>query len=178
MLWNEIKEKLRHKLPVAVQHLWIEPISCRIADENRIELVCPDKFFCSWIKENYLKVIKESLGELGKSSVQIHFSVAAPLSSEQSQQLQESSDNREQLRLPAIPQAYSNIKNLHPRYTFEEFMVGESNLLAHSACQAGQLADLVAIDLTAAVRALGEITGQTASEDLVETIFGKFCIGK
>jgi chromosomal replication initiator protein len=136
MLWNEIKEKLRHKLPEAVQHLWIEPLSCRIADENRIELVCPDKFFCSWIKENYLKVIKESLGELGKSSVQIHFSVAAPLSSEQSQPLLESSDNREQLRLPAIPQAYSNIKNLHPRYTFEEFMVGESNLLAHSACQA------------------------------------------
>jgi tRNA modification GTPase len=49
---------------------------------------------------------------------------------------------------------------------------------AHSAYQAGQLADLVAIDLTAAVRALGEITGQAASEDLVETIFGKFCIGK
>jgi tRNA modification GTPase len=49
---------------------------------------------------------------------------------------------------------------------------------AHSAYEAGQLADLVAIDLTAAVRALGEITGQTASEDLVETIFSKFCIGK
>jgi tRNA modification GTPase len=49
---------------------------------------------------------------------------------------------------------------------------------AHSAYEAGQLADLVAIDLTAAVRALGEITGQTASEGLVETIFGKFCIGK
>jgi tRNA modification GTPase len=49
---------------------------------------------------------------------------------------------------------------------------------AHSAYQAGQLADLVAIDLTAAIRALGEITGQAASEDLVETIFGKFCIGK
>jgi tRNA modification GTPase len=51
-------------------------------------------------------------------------------------------------------------------------------IAAHAAHQAGQLADLVAIDLTAAVSALGEITGQTASEDLVETIFAKFCIGK
>jgi tRNA modification GTPase len=49
---------------------------------------------------------------------------------------------------------------------------------AHDAHRAGQLADLLAIDLTAAVNALGEITGQTAGEDLVETIFSSFCVGK
>ena len=49
---------------------------------------------------------------------------------------------------------------------------------AHTAYQAGQLADLVAIDLAAAVHALGEITGQTATDDLIETIFSNFCIGK
>jgi tRNA modification GTPase len=49
---------------------------------------------------------------------------------------------------------------------------------AQAAHQAGQLPDLVAIDLVAAAGALGEITGQTASEDLVETIFAKFCVGK
>jgi len=49
---------------------------------------------------------------------------------------------------------------------------------AHEAHRAGLLPDLVSIDLTAAVNALGEITGQTASEDLVETIFSNFCIGK
>ena len=136
MLWNEIKEVLRHKLPEAVQNLWIEPLSCTKADDSRIDLVCPDKFFCSWIKENYLQAIKESLDELGKSSVQIQFSVAGSSFHEQTLPLLEGSDNREQLRLPAIPQVHSNIKALHPRYTFEEFMVGESNLLAHSACQA------------------------------------------
>jgi tRNA modification GTPase len=49
---------------------------------------------------------------------------------------------------------------------------------AHRAHLAGLSADLVSIDVTAAVNALGEITGQTASEDLIETIFGSFCIGK
>lgn len=47
--------------------------------------------------------------------------------------------------------------------------------LGHST---GQLADMLAIDVMAAVNALGTITGQTASEDLLETIFGNFCIGK
>jgi tRNA modification GTPase len=49
---------------------------------------------------------------------------------------------------------------------------------ARAAHRAGVEGDLLAIDLSAAVGALGEITGQTASEDLVETIFGNFCVGK
>ncbi|MGD2206311.1 MAG: tRNA uridine-5-carboxymethylaminomethyl(34) synthesis GTPase MnmE [Anaerolineae bacterium] len=49
---------------------------------------------------------------------------------------------------------------------------------AHAAYLDGVEPELVAIDVSAAVNALGEITGQTAGEDLVETIFGSFCVGK
>jgi len=38
--------------------------------------------------------------------------------------------------------------------------------------------DFVSIDLRAAYDALGEVTGETASEDLLERIFHEFCIGK
>jgi tRNA modification GTPase len=49
---------------------------------------------------------------------------------------------------------------------------------AHQAYRAGLTADLLAIDLAAAVNALGEITGQSATEDLLSTIFSSFCVGK
>ena len=38
--------------------------------------------------------------------------------------------------------------------------------------------DFVSIDTRSAVDELGEITGETATEELLDTIFGRFCIGK
>ena len=38
--------------------------------------------------------------------------------------------------------------------------------------------DLIRVDLQEAWQALGEITGETASEEIVSTIFAKFCVGK
>jgi tRNA modification GTPase len=49
---------------------------------------------------------------------------------------------------------------------------------AYAGHQEGELADMIAIDLTAAVNAVGQITGQNASDDLLETIFDSFCVGK
>jgi tRNA modification GTPase len=38
--------------------------------------------------------------------------------------------------------------------------------------------ELVAVDLRIAVNAVGEIVGKTTTEDLLDTIFGQFCLGK
>ncbi len=49
---------------------------------------------------------------------------------------------------------------------------------AIAAYEAALSADLVSIDVRGAVESLGEITGETVTEDLLDTIFSNFCIGK
>jgi tRNA modification GTPase len=44
--------------------------------------------------------------------------------------------------------------------------------------RAGLPADFVSVDVRSALTALGEITGETASEDVISEIFDRFCIGK
>jgi tRNA modification GTPase len=38
--------------------------------------------------------------------------------------------------------------------------------------------DLVAVDLRISVKAVGEVVGKTTTEDLLDSIFSQFCIGK
>ena len=46
------------------------------------------------------------------------------------------------------------------------------------ALRTGLHLDLVAVDLRIAVNAVGEIVGKTTTEDLLDSIFSQFCIGK
>jgi len=46
------------------------------------------------------------------------------------------------------------------------------------ALRAGESLEFVALDLRIAVNAVGEIVGKTATEDLLDSIFSQFCLGK
>jgi tRNA modification GTPase len=54
----------------------------------------------------------------------------------------------------------------------------EATARSLEALRGGLTLELVALDLRIAVNAIGEIVGQTATEDLLDSIFSQFCIGK
>lgn len=54
----------------------------------------------------------------------------------------------------------------------------ESALRAAGALSQDATLELVAMDLRIAVNAVGEIVGKTSTEDLLDSIFSQFCIGK
>lgn len=49
---------------------------------------------------------------------------------------------------------------------------------AATAVEAGEPVDMAAVDIASALEALGEITGETTSEDILESLFSNFCVGK
>jgi len=55
---------------------------------------------------------------------------------------------------------------------------GEHLRAAQQALSDALPLDFVSIDLREALAALGEVTGETATDDLLERIFAEFCIGK
>lgn len=55
---------------------------------------------------------------------------------------------------------------------------GQALNQARAALAQGLSEEFVAVDLRAAVAALGEITGETVTEQVLDRIFSRFCIGK
>ena len=55
---------------------------------------------------------------------------------------------------------------------------GEAARAALAALRRQATLEIVALELRIAVNAVGEIVGKTATEDLLDSIFSQFCIGK
>jgi len=129
MLWNAIKTSLHSTLSDSEYGLWIDPLECRQQNEKTLELVGPDRFFCAWVNDRYLDLIRNTAKELGEvATVQLNVN--------ENRTPQVTSSQPGQLRLPGVVDGGVRLRSLHPAFTFEQFMVGESNLLARAACQA------------------------------------------
>lgn len=76
----------------------------------------------------------------------------------------------------AVGSAQALVSNSRQKAALES--AAEHLASAEKALAEGLADDFVTIDLTAALNCLGEITGETVTEDLLHTIFSKFCIGK
>lgn len=131
MLWEKTQEILKDTLSNAVYQLWIEPLKCVEVRDDAIYLLSPDRYFSAYVAQKFLSVIEATVRESG--SVQRKVILCED---ERAHQTMQVVSPKGQLRLPSIPENNSCIRSLHPRYTFDEFMVGDSNILAESACRA------------------------------------------
>ncbi len=128
MVWNAIKTSLSNSLPGNEYSLWINPLECREESEKSVELIAPDRFFSAFVEERYLDHMQTVAGQMGMT---IDIKVKAG-----DQRSQSKGKSSKQLRIPGAPANNSRYRSLHPAFTFEQFMVGESNMLAKSVCSA------------------------------------------
>lgn len=135
MIWNKAKDRLQEKLTKSVYELWIEPLQVQNQEASCLHLTCPDRYFGAYVRQNFLETITQKVNEIDGSVTSVK------ISDEYNHAPMLGGSKPKQLRLPALPTEGSQVRSLHPRYTFENFMVGESNILAESACRSISTSD-------------------------------------
>lgn len=132
MVWEKTKTALQDILSESIFSLWIEPITQCEKNDSTLTLSCPDRYFSAYVDQNYRDLITRTVSEIDATvrSIVIDNHTA---SSAQEQPVQ--------MRLPSLPEGKSSVRALHPRYTFSDFMVGPSNILAQSACRSMSFLD-------------------------------------
>ena len=132
MVWNKAKECLKNNLAKNIFDLWIEPLQYVELRGEQLYLSSPDRFFSAYVRRNFLQLIEQKVHDSGLESARVVFCEDARESLPAPARVNAA---RTQMRLPNVPVNKSQFRALHPRYTFDEFMVGESNILAQSACK-------------------------------------------
>jgi len=137
-LWQETLLHLEKGLNSQHFATWIRPIKFIAIDKDIVRLEVPNRFFLSWVKDNYADLIQETLSNIGAVSYRLQIEIGRP------GQENATTDNPsksspvlppEQPKMATISKSQGNF-NLNRKYTFEEFVSGSSNQFAYAAARA------------------------------------------
>lgn len=141
-LWESAKSDIRSLFPDDVFKLWFEPITCLESTPDSLVLGVPTDFAAIWIHDNYLDLIVQRLRLTAGRAISVKLRKAESAASESPNRTSaESSQGSTRLR-PVAPRRTprSDERNagtpggvLNPRNTFETFVVGNNNQMAHAA---------------------------------------------
>jgi chromosomal replication initiator protein len=135
-LWDRALDSMRERLSAENFNTWLSPVQCHAISDDTLVLKIPNRFYADWITNHYSALVLEALAEhTDNPPTAIRFEV----------------DDKLQERVPAPPPAKAQPKpkvsaraqekgpqrgpdlNLNPKYSFDKFVVGPSNQLAHAA---------------------------------------------
>jgi chromosomal replication initiator protein len=141
-LWETVKCDFKSLFPEDVFQMWFEPVVCIETTEDSITLGVPNDFAAIWIHDNYLDLISQRLRLTAGRAVNVNLQktdgtsrgpghrgadAATPVARPRSAAVRRSSRADDRGPAPGT----LNIRN-----TFETFVVGSNNQMAHAAALA------------------------------------------
>lgn len=128
-LWRGALDRLRTEVGDANMDLWFNPKSVEpvALEDGLLCLRVPNKFFVEWIKDHYQRKIEACLATMVGSVVSLEYRVA--------KNVDQFSPAPDPIAV-APPQTEFAFNELNPRYTYDTFVVGPSNRLAHATAGA------------------------------------------
>jgi len=135
-VWNNMKTVLKDVMDKKNFSLWVKPLQFLDADEGTIYLGCPNKFSRNWVQENYSSLFQSQLSSVGRNDHKVIFKIL-PQKKLLERNHNGGNGNGRQLMLPNIQKRIrAGEKYLNKRFTFNKFVVGESNEFAYSVAKA------------------------------------------
>jgi len=125
-VWESCREKIKQSIGKLSFDTWIAPLNLKSLTEKEIILEVPDIFFKQWIESHYLEKIKEILTQVTGKELNVILEVNPTLLKRKTNQI------FKKLHREFQQETQDSLK-LNPRFTFENFIVGSSNRMAHAA---------------------------------------------
>jgi chromosomal replication initiator protein len=131
--WPAVRNHLRRAVPAATYALWLEPLEPIELTGDALVLAAPDERRRSWANGRYGRVLQSSVHAVLGDRVRVEVVLSAPDRHARRPGHDTAADRRAQAphAAPAPPEVEFGAK-----LTFEQFVIGDANRLAHAAALA------------------------------------------
>lgn len=128
--WRQLLAQIKEKVSEQTHNTWFRPLQFAGVDHDRLIIDAPGEFFVDWIEEHYMPLLAEAVHDIFGPGTMVSFRVdprSEPVLAPEVFPI---------APIPARGRLFPDDSSLDPRYTFETFVIGQSNQLAHAACRA------------------------------------------
>ncbi len=133
-LWQNALVQIELGTSEASFRTWFKGTEILRRDGSDVQIAVPSKIVKEWLREKHHKLILKTLRDLDNTVRSVDYIVHKNVRSTPRRESPSSAAQNGTLEMPDIH--IDKRDNLNPRYTFETFVVGPFNQLAHAAAQA------------------------------------------
>lgn len=139
-LWQSVLGEIELSVPHATFVTWFKNTELVESTEEQVVIAVPNIFAVRQFQVKFTDQIKQVLAKNGLEPARIEYIVKTSgkrtAINRETTVSAESITSRELTRTTPTSSTQNSTTNLNPRYTFSNFIVGSSNDLAYTACQA------------------------------------------
>lgn len=134
--WSQIQAELRRSVTDSTYHLWLAPLRARALHGQSLLIGAPEEIR-TWVADRFSRVLQSSAATvLGPATTIEVVSLEDPLPAGAEPAHAEAAQQASApLRRPAETSARAD-ESFNPKYTFDQFVIGDGNRLAHAAALA------------------------------------------
>ena len=137
LVWEQVLVKVSALLasPQTFE-TWFRPIVARELNPEQVDLEVPNAFFVDWIHEHHLTTLRLALTDILGHCPDVRFSPREPVAVVAPGSVRLPQSPPPPARVTPAPAREWLDSQLHPRLTFDAFVVGASNRFTHAAAMA------------------------------------------